>query len=609
MKDIWMQPPLPTTTTTTTTTMTNKRKIKKEKKTTAATTAFSIFPRASTTLITCASNSGKTWFLRQALLNRRVFIEAGETIQRVVYINCNQRDAQFSHPWETEEVQDDEDDDDDNGGGGGSNYDDDDDDNDKDSENYGRFENNNDDDDDGGGGGKDDDDDDDDSDTIELISIGMHELAAAAAAAAAAAGSGDNQGDLLGLISPGDVVILDDLQTLTKPVEHLINYGAHHYQLVVFVVTQSCLGSPLYALIKAVHNVVLLFANNSVSNLARHIQTRFFLCQDTRDYLGRIYASAEKNKSTVVLKLNSVATSNIHRSVLAFSGVEGLYTDDAAAAAAAAADTTEAVGCAGRAPYPPAVTTKTTRLCTVFPEAKYREDMMQETRRRKIRLSRKTSAGLASADEAFVLVPLQNVQEMDDEDDDDGDDDDDDDNDDPDYNDGDGTGPAGEKRKKKKKKICLRRQWDEMNEALESEIEAAFQFAKWNVAKNLMREILKCPHVCISSDFRLAHTHGKDFSIIDFLQVATRQAGPNEGEGGRRSGDRRKNNRENFVLSFVPLLAVLLANRAPVSYIKNKHLLNLALKYKVRTLSSSARTGRKRARFASAAATTTPTAQ
>jgi hypothetical protein len=431
----------------------------------------------------------------------------------------------------------------------------------------------------------------------------MHELAAAAAA-----GSGDNQGDLLGLISPGDVVILDDLQTLTKPVEHLINYGAHHYQLVVFVVTQSCLGSPLYALIKAVHNVVLLFANNSVSNLARHIQTRFFLCQDTRDYLGRIYASAEKNKSTVVLKLNSVATSNIHRSVLAFSGVEGLYTDDAAAAAAAAADTTEAVGCAGRAPYPPAATTRTTRLCTVFPEAKYREDMMQETRRRKIRLSRKTSAGLASADEAFVLVPLQNVQEMNDDEDDDDDDDDDNDDGDPDYNDGDGTGPAGEKRKKKKKKICLRRQWDEMNEALESEIEAAFQFAKWNVAKNLMREILKCPQVCISSDFRLAHTHGKDFSIIDFLQVATRQAGPNEGEGSRRSGDRRKNNRENFVLSFVPLLAVLLANRAPVSYIKNKHLLHLALKYKVRTLSSSARTGQKRARFASAA-TTTPTAQ
>ena len=67
---------------------------------------FSIFPRSSTTLITCASNSGKTWFLRQVMLHRRVFIEAGEKIRRVVYVNCNQRDAHFNHPWEAEEEED-----------------------------------------------------------------------------------------------------------------------------------------------------------------------------------------------------------------------------------------------------------------------------------------------------------------------------------------------------------------------------------------------------------------------------------------------------------------------------------------------------------------------
>jgi hypothetical protein len=65
---------------------------------------FSIFPRASTTLITCASNLCKTWFLRQVMLNRQVFIEAGETIWRVVYINCNQKDVHFTHPWETKKA-------------------------------------------------------------------------------------------------------------------------------------------------------------------------------------------------------------------------------------------------------------------------------------------------------------------------------------------------------------------------------------------------------------------------------------------------------------------------------------------------------------------------
>jgi len=219
---------------------------------------FSIFPRASTTLITCASNSGKTWFLRQVLLNRRVFIEAGEAIRRVVYVNCNQRDVGFSHPWEAEEEEEGE-------------------------------------------------------DLLDLVSVGLHEL------------QGD-QLDLVDLVVPGDVVILDDLQTLTKSVQHLVNYGAHHYQLVVFVVTQTCLGSPLYSLIKPIHNVVLLFANSSVSNLASHIKNGFFLSPDTRDYLTRIFSHAEKSKSIVVLKINSVATSPIHRSVLAFSGVEGLFS-------------------------------------------------------------------------------------------------------------------------------------------------------------------------------------------------------------------------------------------------------------------------------------------
>jgi len=69
----------------------------------------SVFPRSSTTLITCASNSGKTWFLRQVMLNREVFIEAGKKIRRVVYVNCNQRDTQFSHPWEDAKEDDDDD--------------------------------------------------------------------------------------------------------------------------------------------------------------------------------------------------------------------------------------------------------------------------------------------------------------------------------------------------------------------------------------------------------------------------------------------------------------------------------------------------------------------
>jgi len=373
------KPTTMTTKTTTTTTMTTAGA--KRKRTAAAvvpavakTDRFCIFPRASTTLISCTSNSGKTWFVRQVLLNRRVFIEDGENVRRVVYINCNERDAHFSHPWEAEEEKRDKEEEEDDDSDDDSDSDPDEDDDDKDYKDK-----------DNSAG----DDDEDNENLIDLVSMGLPELAAA----------GDGEG-LTNLFSPGDVVILDDLQTLTKSVEHLINYGAHHYQLVVFVVTQTCLGSPLYSLLKLVHNVVLLFANNSASNLARHIKNALFLSADTREYLGRIFAQAEKNKSTVVLKINSVATSATHRSVLAFSGVEGLFcrrrrqrrrrrpshqtatlgTEEKDGTVVAVTDTaadddddTEDE----RRPRP----ALSPRFCAVYPETKYREDMLRGSQR------------------------------------------------------------------------------------------------------------------------------------------------------------------------------------------------------------------------------------
>jgi hypothetical protein len=241
---------------------------------------------------------------------------------------------------------------------------------------------------------------------------------------------------------------------------------------VVFLVTQSCLGSPLYLLLKLVHNLVLLFANNSASSLARHVKSTFFLSSDTRSCLKDIFAHAEKTKSTVVLKINSVATSPFHRSILAFSSVENLFAEQLPLRRRRKpADAPACVQRIGTRRTAAATTTTTLPFCAVYVETKYSEDMLQASRTQKVCLPAKSvSAGFAS-DEAFVLVPLQNVQVGKDHDDDD------------DEKDNDCSSP------KKKKKVCLRRQWDEMNRQLESEIETGFDFAKWNVAKNLMREV------------------------------------------------------------------------------------------------------------------------
>ncbi len=124
-------------------------------------------------------------------------------MRRVVYINCNERDAHFSHPWEAEEEkrdkeEDDNDDDDD---------DDNDDEDDDDDEDYKDKDNSAGDDDDDDDDAADDREDGDNKNLIDLVSMGLPELAAA----------GDGEG-FTNLFSPGHVVILDDLQTLTKSV-------------------------------------------------------------------------------------------------------------------------------------------------------------------------------------------------------------------------------------------------------------------------------------------------------------------------------------------------------------------------------------------------------
>jgi len=275
---------------------------------------FAPFPRASVNLITCASNSGKTFLLQKIFQHPEAFIQDHASIRRIIYINCNKRDIGFIHPWQDDPLKE------------------------------GAFE---------------------------LVALGIEQLS-----------------DFEEVVERGDAVILDDLLTFSEAVHHLVNYGSHHYNLTVFIVTQSCLASPLYSLVSSVHNLVLFFKNSSTSRLAHHVLHQFFHCSETKKYLRRIFAQAERDKCILVLKINCVATSPRHKLILAYSHIERLFED-----------------------------TSLLPHCQVYPELGYRDALMEETSLQKIKVPAKLAASLGS--DAFLLVPAKNVFVDDDDDDED----------------------------------------------------------------------------------------------------------------------------------------------------------------------------------------------
>lgn len=365
------------------------------------------FPLCSVNLITCSSNSGKTHLLDQIIRHRHQLFESPEHIQRIVFVNGNQRDFSVLHPWTT----------------------------DSDSSDPSTV-----------------------SIDLDVVSLSLDEFI-----------------DIASILQPRDILILDDILKVNEDIEFILKFGAHHYTLTsVFIVTQSCMSSPLYSLLSSVHSVILIFGNSTTTRLAHHLVNFFFFCPDTKKYLKSIFALAEKQHDIVILKLNTIASHPFHSKVLAFTQIAALFV---------------------KQPQVP--------FCLLYPELNYIESLMMS-------MPESMVADLPLEDEhlneAFVLVPISRVRKLKQQTD----------------------GQEANER------ICgsaMEEHWNEFNQYLTTEIKSTFPVRRWNPAFNLAREMLRCTDFCISSDFRTISIKQKPnqvFSIIDFLNACSRKAGPGE---------------------------------------------------------------------------------
>ena len=130
------------------------------------------------------------------------------------------------------------------------------------------------------------------------------------------------------LVNPKQLIILDDVVYLNDTIMYFVTYAANHLDLIVFIVSQGCLSTKLFELLYKVHTITLFFKNSSSTPLIGQLTSRFFVSLEKKRYLKSICSVAEANKTSVIIKLNTIASSSLtYKKIFAFSNLEQLMDE------------------------------------------------------------------------------------------------------------------------------------------------------------------------------------------------------------------------------------------------------------------------------------------
>ena len=319
------------------------------------------------------------------------------------------------------------------------------------------------------------------------------------------------------VLQPNDLLIIEDLQELTANLKLLVTAITHHCDLAAcFIVTHSLLGSRQFELLSYTHKVILFLKSAAVARLALYIIRHFFVDPELKNYLKGILGVAEGQQAVIHIEINPIAgASTAHH--IALSHLLQLTVPKG--------------------------------YCLLYPHPNHAS--VYRKMERDFLHSDIESLDAHVVDslpeqlhpDSFVLLNAKAVKEW--------------------------KRVNGETAAAKNDGCAEEageREWTEACNTLEDMIHDTVPAAKLFKAKSLCKELLKNPQFCLDTGGRMMHLVDKPkvkFSVLDYILVAIRQAGPSE---------MNKVNEANYRL--YRLVTKLLLNRnTPTQLIKNKVLL------------------------------------
>jgi len=315
-------------------------------------------------------------------------------------------------------------------------------------------------------------------------------------------------------LEPDDILVIEDLQTLTPPLRDCINVLTHHLDLrATLVVAHSLLGNKNFELLSLVHRTLFFLGSTGVSRAARFVVRDFFQDAETRAYLKSVIGFCERLKVPLLIETNTLASAQLGQLALShlLQWIKGYSLVYPQVGMQSVYETSQAS---------PDDQLQPSYLDTFDAEA-----------------TLASSSSLPSP--TFVVFPAQALLKQK------------------------SRAKEATTAAETKESCAEKEAWESVTEMVEEMIENYFPAKKLMQVRNLAREILSHPKICLSTDARMLHLKKvpkTKVPLLDFLTVATRPLGPSE-----------QVHRPEYQ-SYSKLARALLERGAPQNLIKNKFL-------------------------------------